>query len=370
MPSDFGPPFRADIVGSLLRPQALKDARDRRDRGEIGAGELRAIEDGFIRDAVALQEEVGLDAVTDGEFRRRQFHTDFLGAIGGIEVKGEISVRFQNEKGETEYRPRNLVVAGKLRHPAGGIQVEDFEFLKSVTRRTPKVCIPGPGYVYGRGGWGAIAGAYRDKEEFFADIAQVYRDELAALATAGCTYVQIDDTNFSHACDPRFQERYRSLGEDADEMPHIFARMINDVARGRPEGMTLCLHMCHGNYRSSWASLGDYERVAEAVFTETGVDGFFLEYDSPRTGDFAPLRHVPAGKTVVLGLVTTKHPALESKDDVKRRIEAASRHVPMDNLGLSPQCGFASTIEGNALTADDQRAKLRLVVEVAEEMWG
>lgn len=370
MASNAGPPFRADVVGSLLRPRALKDARERRDRGEITAGDLRVLEDGFIRDAVALQEGVGLRSITDGEFRRGQFHTDFLGAIEGIEVKGEISVRFQNAQGETEYRPRNLVVTGKLRHPEGGIQVADFKFLKSVTHRTPKVCIPGPGYVYGRGGWAAISEVYQDKDAFFADVAQVYRDELAALAAAGCTYVQIDDTNFSHACDPRFQERYRSLGEDPDEMPHIFARMINDVAEGRPAGMTLCLHMCHGNYRSSWASGGGYDRVADAVFTETGVDGFFLEYDSPRTGDFAPLRYVPEGKTVVLGVVTTKHPALESKDGVKRRIEDASRYVPMDNLALSPQCGFASTIEGNELTEDDQKAKLGLVVEIAEAMWG
>ncbi|MDP7241345.1 MAG: 5-methyltetrahydropteroyltriglutamate--homocysteine S-methyltransferase [Rhodospirillales bacterium] len=369
MASNDHPPFRADIVGSLLRPHELKDARGSHERGEITAADLRTVEDKFIRDAVAMQEEVGLQAVTDGEFRRRQFHMDFLSGIDGIEVEGEITVRFRNEHGETEYRPRNLVVADKLRHPQGGIQVEDFKFLKSVTSRAPKVCIPGPGYIYARGGWAAIEKTYEDKETFFADVAQVYCEELAMLSEAGCTYVQIDDTNFSHACDAKFQDRYRNLGEDPDEIPHIFARMIADVVRGRPDGMTICLHLCHGNFRSSWASEGGYEHVADAVFRETGIDAFFLEFDTPKSGDFAPLRYVPEDKTVVLGLVTTKHPELEPKNDLKRRIEEASRYVPLDYLALSPQCGFASTIEGNELTEDNQIRKLRLVVEVAKEVW-
>jgi len=363
------PPFRADHVGSLLRPQELLAARERRDAGTLSSEALRRIEDEAIRGVVALQESVGLESITDGEFRRFIFHIDFLSRLGGIEERGGIATKFHTRDGEVDYAPPRLVVTGRLRH-SEGIQRRDFEFLSSVTSRTPKVSIPSPTMVHFRGGrQGIDAEAYPDLEEFFADLARCYREELADLYDAGCRYLQIDDTNLAYLCDPVQREGARRRGDDPDELPRTYARLIN-AAIERPADMTVCVHLCRGNFRSAWIAEGSYEAVAEVLFNDVAVNGFFLEYDDERSGDFAPLRFVPKDKVVVLGLVTSKVGRLESRDDLKRRIDEAARYIDVDQLCLSPQCGFASSALGNELTADDQRAKLRLVVETAREVWG
>lgn len=370
MTANAKPPFRADHVGSLLRPQSLKDARAKKERGEITAKELRAIEDEHIRGAIKLQEGVGLDAITDGEFRRRMFHMDFLEQVDGATVEGAIPISFQNEKGKAEFAPPRLEITGKLKR-SHGIQTEDFKFLKGATRRTPKVCIPSPTTMHFRGGREAVSReAYPDMEAFFADLAQVYREEIAALGRLGLTYLQVDEVNFAHMCDPRFQQHARKIGEEPVKLQHTYADLINESLRGRPQGMTIAMHLCRGNFRSSWASSGGYEPVAEVLFGKINVDAFFLEYDTPRAGDFSPLRFMPKGRKVVLGLITSKKPALEAKDRLKRRIDEATKYVPLEDLCLSPQCGFASTVEGNELTIDEEKAKLRHVVEVADEVWG
>ena len=370
MTTNGKPPFRADHVGSLLRPAVLTAARAKRARGEIDGAALRAIEDEHIRAAVALQEAAGLESITDGEYRRQMFHIDFLEQLLGTEVKGAVAAKFHNEAGEREFAPPRLMVTGKLER-THGIQTDDFEFLKSVTSKTPKVCIPSPPTVHFRGGRAAVSEqAYPDIGEFFADLARVYREEIAELGALGLTYLQLDDTNLAYLCDPALRDKTKSIGEDPDVLPHTYAELINQAIGARPAAMTACIHLCRGNYRSSWVSEGGYEPVAEALFNEIEVDGYFLEYDTPRAGDFSPLRFVPKGKKVVLGLVTSKKPDLESKDDLKRRVDEAAAYVPMEDLALSPQCGFASTAEGNELSEDAQRAKLELVVEVAREVWG
>jgi 5-methyltetrahydropteroyltriglutamate--homocysteine methyltransferase len=357
-------------VGSLLRPQALLQARDQFKQGRISADALREVEDEAIRGAVKLQEQLGLQAVTDGEFRRTYFHVDFLTQLAGVVEKGGIPVKFHKANGEVDYAPPVMQVTDKVRH-VKSIQRRDFEFLKSVTRSTPKVTIPSPTMLHFRGGRGAISrDAYPELDGFYADVAAAYSAELQSLAEAGCNYVQLDDTNLAYLCDARQREGAKARGDDPDELPRVYARLINAAIANRPQGMTICIHLCRGNFRSSWAAEGGYEPVAKVLFNELNVDGYFLEYDDARSGDFGPLRHVPKGKTVVLGIVSTKLGSLESKDDVKRRIDEAGKHLDLKQACLSPQCGFSSTVHGNDLAVEMQSEKLKLVVDVAREVWG
>src|SRR5438874_2858267 len=364
------PPFRADHVGSFLRPKFLLDAREQFRTGAIDAGKLRAVEDEAIRGIVKFQEELGLRGVTDGEFRRTYFHIDFLTQLEGVQTKGGIHVKFHSAKGEVDFEPPVMHVTGKVRHTKP-IQRADFQFLKSVTSRTPKVTIPSPTMLHFRGGRGAInSDAYPDLEQFYADVAAGYADELKSLGAAGCTYVQLDDTNLAYLCDEKMREGARQRGDDPNELPRRYARLINSAIADHPPDMAVCVHLCRGNFRSAWVAEGGYEPVAEVLFNELAVDGYFLEYDDARSGGFSPLRFVPKGKMVVLGLVTTKASALESKDALKRRIDEAVRHVPLGQLALSPQCGFSSTVHGNEIAVESQASKLRLVVETAREVWG
>lgn len=375
MMNPMKPPFRADHVGSLLRPQELLQARQRRYNGEISAAELRQIEDRCIRDVVRMQENIGLQGITDGEYRRTIWHADFLRQIEGVTVKegvaatGGVTRKFQSGGSEIERSPTRFEISGRLRHNRG-IETENFKYLAAVTERTPKLCIPSPTILHMRGGRGAIdPHAYPDIDEFFADLAQVYRQEIRALAESGCTYLQLDDPNLAYLCDETMRAGVRAIGEDPDRLPLTYARLINECIQDRPASMTVCLHICRGNFRSAWAAEGGYDPVAEVLFNEFKLDGFFLEYDSARAGSFAPLRFVPKNKPIVLGLVTTKTGELEKADDIKRRIDEASRYVPLEQLGLSPQCGFSSTVLGNNITVEAERAKLSLVVNVAREVW-
>ena len=370
MSARLTPPFRADHVGSFLRPPELLDARERRKKGEISREALRAVEDSAIRDIVRFQEDAGLSGITDGEFRRTYFHIDFLEQLSGVETKGGISVHFHSAKGDVDFAPPVMHVTGPVRH-AKNIQVDDFKFLQSVTTRTPKVTIPSPTMLHFRGGRDAISReAYPDLEAFFADVAAAYRTEIRALADAGCRYLQLDDTNLAYLCDEKMREGARQRGDDPNELPRRYARLINAAIAGHPPEMTICVHLCRGNFKSAWVAEGGYEPVAEVLFNDLTVDGYFLEYDDARSGDFAPLRFVPRGKTVVLGLVTTKLDQLESKDMLKHKIDEAAKLIPLDQLCLSPQCGFSSTVHGNQIAREAQAAKLRLVVETAREMWG
>jgi 5-methyltetrahydropteroyltriglutamate--homocysteine methyltransferase len=364
------PPFRADQVGSLLRPAALLEARDKRKRGELSAAELRHLEDAAIRDVVRMQEELGLQSVTDGEFRRGLWHMDFVCDFANVEPAPGIPIKFHSEQGEIEWSPPGVHIAGRLARPRP-IFVEDFKFLKSITQATPKITIPSPSVLHFRGGRKAIdPAAYPDIDEFYADLARVYSEEIRELAAAGCRYLQIDEVNMAFLCDPKLRDFARSIGEDPAQLPHTYARLVNAATAARHRDMTVCMHLCRGNARSHWIADGGYEPVADVLFNEFEVDGYFLEYDSSRAGDFSPLRFVPKGKRVVLGLVTTKKGALENKDEVKRRIDEATKFVPIEQLGLSPQCGFASNAEGNRLTVEEEKAKLRLIVEIAREVWG
>jgi 5-methyltetrahydropteroyltriglutamate--homocysteine methyltransferase len=364
------PPFRADHVGSFLRPATLLDARERNRKGEISRTQLRVVEDAAIRDIVIFQEDLGLQGITDGEFRRTYFHIDFLEQLAGIETKGGISVSFHSASGSVDFAPPVMHITGPVRH-IKPIQLDDFTFLRSVTRRTPKVTIPSPTMLHFRGGREAISReAYPDMELFFADVAAAYRAEIRSLAEAGCTYLQLDDTNLAYLCDTNMREGARKRGDDPDELPRRYARLINAAIAGRPAGMAVCVHLCRGNFKSAWVAEGGYEPVAEVLFNELDVDGYFLEYDDARSGDFAPLRFVPAGKTVVLGLVTTKLNELETKDALKRKIDQAAKIIPLEQLCLSPQCGFSSTVHGNEIAREAQAAKVRLVVETAGEVWG
>lgn len=366
------PPFRADHVGSLLRPPGLIEARERHAMGDITAEELRAVEDEAIREVVALQEEIGLQGITDGEFRRTSWSSDFLSRIEGVTVtEGRFVSSFQRADGvDLNHRPPTMQVTGKLRNP-GGIQVADFAFLRSVVRETPKVSIPSPSMLHFRGGRDAVdRTAYPEMEDFFADLAAVYREELRLLGEAGARYVQLDDTNFAYLCDPKIREATRARGEDLDALPRTYCRLLNDAIRDRPAGMAVCVHMCRGNFRSAWVAEGGYEPVAEVLFNELAVDGIFMEYDDERSGDFAPLRFVPKGRVIVLGLLTSKRPDLEPADEIRRRIDEAALYIDLDQLALSPQCGFSSTAHGNELGISDQLAKLGRIVELAEEIWG
>jgi 5-methyltetrahydropteroyltriglutamate--homocysteine methyltransferase len=374
MAEEKKPPFRANHVGSLLRPPELMAAREKHQKGELGAAQLREVEDRCIRDAVKMQEEIGMQGVTDGEFRRNLWHADFLGQFEGIKVvEGllpESARHFQNPDADVQRSPTQFVVTGKLGHPRG-IETENFKFLASVTKNTPKQCIPSPSLVHFRTGRAGVdKKAYPDMEEFFADLARVYREEIAGLAAAGCAYIEIDDVNFAYLCDPKMREGARKIGEDPEKLPLLYANLINESIKDRPANMAVCTHLCRGNFRSSWVAEGGYDPVAEVLFNALEVDGYFLEFDTPRAGNFAPLRYLPKRKKLILGLVTTKSGALENPADLKRRIDEASRLVPLDQLGISPQCGFSSTVLGNKLTIGEQIAKLKLVVQVAQEVWG
>jgi 5-methyltetrahydropteroyltriglutamate--homocysteine methyltransferase len=368
------PPFRADHVGSLLRPPELLEARDAFDARRIGADELHTAEDEAIREVVELQRAAGLRSATDGEFRRATWHMDFIYQLGGIEhAPGDTKVQFRNEQGTVEWTPAAIRVAEKI-HLDHTIFAEAFEFLKSTVngRATPKLAIPSPNMVHYRGGRLAVdERIYPDMEEFWSDLSATYADEIRALGELGCTYLQFDDTSLAYLNDPRQREQIKRRGTgDVEHLHEQYVRNINRALEGKPDGMAVTTHLCRGNFRSSWAAEGSYDFVAEALFGGLGVDGFFLEYDDARSGGFEPLRFVPKGKQVVLGLVTTKHGELESKDLLKRRIEEASRYVPIDQLCLSPQCGFSSTVDGNVLTREQERAKLELIVETATEVWG
>ncbi len=367
--SAINPPFRADHVGSLLRPASVHEARGRAAAGEISRDQLREVENHEIARAVERVESLGMKAVTDGEFRRAWFHLDFLEQLDGVAVTGNIAA--SSDSADTVHMtPPKLSVVGPLRH-ARDIQVADLEYLASVVTETPKVSIPSPTMVHFRGGRAAIdIDTYPDMEVFFEDLAACYRAEIAALYAAGARYIQLDDTNLAYLCDPVMRQGAVERGDDPDELPRSYAELINHAIADAPDDLTVAIHLCRGNYRSTWFAEGGYEPVAEVLFNELNVDAYFLEYDDERSGDFAPLRHVPADKTVVLGLITSKRPELEDADEVAARIEEASRYVSLDQLCLSPQCGFASTVEGNEMTEDQQWAKLAHVVAIADRVWG
>jgi 5-methyltetrahydropteroyltriglutamate--homocysteine methyltransferase len=369
MPQQTKLPSRADHVGSFLRPQYLLEARDKKAKGQIGAAELRKVEDKAIAEIVKFQEDVGLQSITDGEFRRTYFHIDFLEQIGG--VRTDIPVMIKRPDGTEELAPPVMRVVDKVRH-VKDIQLADFQYLKSQTGRTPKVTIPSPTMLHFRGGRAGISKQHYPELEpdFYEDVAQAYGEELASLSRAGCNYVQMDDTNLAYLCDPKMRAAAQSRGDDPNELPHRYATFINRVVARKPAGMTLAMHLCRGNFQSTWAAEGGYEPVAEALLSEMKIDAYFLEYDDKRSGDFKPLRFLPKGKIVVLGLVTTKLDQLEKKDDLKRRIDEAARYAPLEQLALSPQCGFSSTVHGNKIAVDAQRTKLRLVIETADEVWG
>ena len=367
------PPFRADHVGSLLRPPELAAARERAAAGEISAAELRRLEDDAIRAAVAMQEDVGLALATDGELRRQSWHMDFIYQLGGLtRVENGQTVEFHRLDGDTVISAQGaLRVDGRvtLDHT---IFAEDFTTLASMTTTAlPKLTIPSVNMIYSRGGRAAIdESVYPDLDRFWADAVAAYGGELRALGELGCAYLQFDDTSLAMFGDDDIRARIAARGDDPDTLHLTFIERLNQVIAHRPAGMAITTHTCRGNYRSSWAAKGGYDRVAEALFNDLAVDGFFMEYDDERSGGFEPLRFVPPGKIVVLGLVSTKRGELETRDEIKRRIEEASRFVDLDQICLSPQCGFASTAEGNDLTYEEQVAKLRLVVEVAQEVWG
>ncbi len=360
------PPFRADHVGSLLRPPELKAAHERALRGDFPAAELKALQDRAIEEAIRLQESVGLQAITDGEFRRTSFHADFIEKLEGARARGSLP----SSAPAGQFAPRAFEVTGKLRR-SRPIEVAGFEFLKRHTARTAKQTIPSPTMLL-RGGRDAVSReAYPDLGELHADIVRVYREELQDLGAAGCGYVQLDDTNFAYLCDDRLRGVFAQWGYDVGEVPTLFANLINECIEERPPGMTVGIHLCRGNSAGQWAGQGAYEPIAEMLFNQVRVDAYFLEYDDARSGGFEPLRFFPRGSQarVVLGLVSSKHGRLEPVDELRRRIDEAAQHVPLENLCLSPQCGFASMFRGNPLSAEEQRRKLERVVEVAGAVW-
>ena len=362
------PPYRADHVGSILRTAPLKEARAKREAGEISAEDLRAVEDQEIRKIIAKQEEVGLKLATDGEFRRSWWHFDFLTQLEGVDLElGEKRIQFHG----VQTRAQSLSVTGKIDfadHPF----VEDFKFVKDNTNVMAKMTIPSPSVLHFRLGRNAISrDLYPDLDAFFADTSAAYRKAVNAFAAAGCKYLQLDDTVWAYLCSPEQCAQARERGDDPDALPKIYAEMINYAIAERPSDMAITMHVCRGNFRSSWISEGGYEPVAEVMFNDVNIDGYFLEYDTDRAGGFEPLRFVPTGpKQIVLGLITSKSGTLEAKEDVKRRIEEATQYVDLEQCCLSPQCGFASTEEGNVLTEDQQWAKLREIVEISKEVWG
>ena len=370
MPNGKGP-FRADHVGSLQRPQRLLEARNRLKAGEIDAAELRALEDKAIGEVVKMQEDIGLQSITDGEYRRENFHFDFLSKIDGVDFRRMMPEGAEGESHDPEKAPFVAYITKRMDRPAAGAEVENFKVIAGLTDRTPKITIPSPTMTHFRGGREAIdRDAYPEMDEFFDDLARVYREELTGLADAGCRYVQFDDTNLAYLCDEKMRDGARKLGEDPDKLPATYAALINDAIRDRPDDMAVCVHLCRGNAQSQWFAAGGYEVIAEKVFNLTKVDGFFLEYDDERSGGFEPLRFVPKGPKIVLGLLTTKRGQMEPRDEILRRIEEASKFVDIDQLCLSPQCGFSSNAVGNLISVDEQVAKLGAIVEIAEEVWG
>jgi 5-methyltetrahydropteroyltriglutamate--homocysteine methyltransferase len=366
--SRLNPPFRADHVGSLLRPADVLDGRRRRAAGEIDDAELRRIEDEAIAAMIPKLEATGIRSITDGEYRREWFHLDFLKELDGVTVEGMIAASSDSE--ETVHQaPPKITVTGKLRHQHP-IQVDDYRFVAEHTSLTPKVAIPSPTMVHFRGGRGGIdIESYPDLDVFFDDLARCYRDEIEQLYAAGCRYIQMDDTNLAYLCDPVMRQGAIDRGDDPDELPRTYAALINSVIDDRPSDLTMAVHLCRGNFRSTHFASGGYEAVAEVLFNEIAVDAYFLEYDDERSGDFAPLRFFPNDKTLVLGLVTSKFPELEDRDELKARVHEAAAYVDLDQMCLSPQCGFSSTVHGNEITEDDQWAKLRLVADVAADIW-
>jgi 5-methyltetrahydropteroyltriglutamate--homocysteine methyltransferase len=365
-------PFRADHVGSLLRPAKLQQARIQRLRKNITAEKLREVEDESIREVVKLQEDAGLEGITDGELRRDYWHLDFLLQIAGVEfVEGHHPLKWHRDDGvELEWVSPEVKVRDRLSRPHQ-IQVKDFEFLKSATKRTPKVCIPSPSMMIVQGGENIIdRKVYPDPDQFYSDLSKAYADEVTDLAKAGCKYLQLDDTFLAFLCDDKIGAAFGRSNEDTKKMAKLSARLINDAIKHRPKDMAVCIHLCRGNYQSSWLSQGGYDPVAEILLGEIDVDGYFLEYDDERSGDFKPLRFLPKGKKVVLGLVSSKYTPLEPKDALKRRIDEAAKVVPLEQLCISPQCGFGSTAEGNAVTVNTELAKLKLCVSVANDVWG
>ena len=362
------PPFRADHVGSLLRPAALKQARGKRERGEITAEELKTIEDREIETVIRKQEEAGLRSVTDGEFRRAFWNYDFLGQLDGVEAYlGERKIKFQGP----QPKPMMLRVIGRLGGYRAHPMIEHFKFVAAHARATPKMTVPSPSSLHFRYGRDAVpVEIYPDMDDFYRDLGEGYRKALRAFSDAGCRYLQLDEVNFTYLCDPKLRAFVANRGEDPESLPHIYARMINAALSEVAPDMTKAMHLCRGNFQSTFVASGGYEPVAEILFNEIDIDAYFMEYDSDRAGGFEPLRFVPEDKMVVLGLVTSKSGKLESKDELKRRIDEAAKFVALDQLCLSPQCGFASTEEGNVLVEDEQWAKLERIVEVAEEVWG
>jgi 5-methyltetrahydropteroyltriglutamate--homocysteine methyltransferase len=364
-------PARYDHVGSFLRPKYLLDAREQKAQGQISAEQLREVEDKAITEIVKFQQDVGLKSITDGEFRRTYFHIDFLQQLGGVQA--DVPTLIVKPDGTEELAPPVMKVVGKVTHTKQ-IQLADFQYLNSQVAAgcTPKVTIPSPTMLHFRGGRAGISKAhYPELEpEFYDDVARAYGDELRSLSAAGCNYVQLDDTNLAYLCDEKMREAARARGDDPNELPHRYAKFINKVVAQKPAGMTLAMHLCRGNFKSTHAAAGNYEPVAEALLKEMDIDAYFLEYDDERSGDFRPLRYLAKNKVVVLGLVTTKFGELESKDALKRRIDEAAKYAPIEQLALSPQCGFSSTVHGNNIAMQAQRDKLRLVVETANEVWG
>jgi 5-methyltetrahydropteroyltriglutamate--homocysteine methyltransferase len=364
-------PARFDHVGSFLRPAYLLQARAQHAKGEIDAAALRRVEDRAITEAVKLQESVGMKAITDGEYRRTYFHIDFLDQLGGVQTAAPMVI--ENADGSRSLAPPVIRVVDKVRHDRP-IEVDNYRYLQSqlAPGSVAKVAIPSPTMLHFRGGRGGISrSAYPELEPvFYDDVARAFGDELKALHAAGCRYVQMDDTNLAYLCDPKMREAARLRGDDPDELPRRYAGFINKLVAHKPADMLLAMHLCRGNFRSTFAASGDYEPVAEALLSAMDLDAYFLEYDDVRSGDFRPLRFLQKGKTAVLGLITSKFGELESSDDIKRRIDEAAKYAPLDQLALSPQCGFASSAEGNAISWDDQRRKLELVVEIARDVWG
>jgi 5-methyltetrahydropteroyltriglutamate--homocysteine methyltransferase len=367
------PPYRADHVGSLIRPEALIKAREQTEQKTIPEAELKRIQQAAIRDVVRMQEELGLKLVTDGEYNRHSWHRDFMLKFQNVRMMpSKLTVRFHSAEGDRLHSPPTMQVTGKLARPnGGGIFVDDFKFLASIARATPKITLPSPTVMHFRGGREAIdADAYPDIAEFYDDLSRLYREEIGDLAAAGCRYLQIDEVNLAYLCDPDLRRQVANIGEDPATLPQTYAKLLNDTIKDRPQDMTVCMHLCRGNFAGAWVAEGSYEPIAELIFNEINVDGYFLEYDSTRAGGFEPLRFLPKGKIAVLGLVTTKSGKLESKDELKRRIDKASKHAPLEQLALSPQCGFSSGIGGNTMDVAGEIAKLRLVVETAREVWG
>jgi 5-methyltetrahydropteroyltriglutamate--homocysteine methyltransferase len=361
------PPFRADHIGSLLRPRELIEARHKLRERAIGESELHILEDEAIRDVVKFQEDIGLQTVTDGEFRRGAFFSHFVKNVDGMSVK-VTPFTFSNDQGDTvqAYGP---YTAGKLKRKRG-ITTGDFKFVQALTSRTVKVTLPAPPYVNFLGGRERVdQSAYPDMAEYFSDLAAIYREELAELASLGCTFAQLDEVPLAMMEDPHVNDRIRSLGEDPDQLIDHYIDTLAAAVRDKPPQLVVGMHLCRGNYRGRWLASGGYGRVADRVFNIPGIDVFFLEYDSPRAGDFSPLKLLPRGKTAILGLVSSKTAALEDKQSLLHRIDEAARFAPLDQLGVSPQCGFATNLTGSPLTVADERAKLQLVVDIGREVW-